>query len=676
MAKQIQELEYRLTATDAGASKVFERASERAARIERQAVAAGNRAEEAIRRSARDSRTLDPSQRNAGDKTALADMAEYYRKATAEANKLYEVDRKRAALLEAANKRHAASGMNPSERDALAGEIRRMRREADQYSQRERVRERLYGQQVATTAAAATEARQTWKEFVGARMGQYMRSEGGHGPAMQRLGREWKEYQAGRLAEQSGAEAAKQFDQVERHRSGRGLTGNERAALARRYRDIRAWRSASDPDAMPEELRIATSTWRAPVSRGSRNPITRIAEQAEKFNKLFNVAGAGIIADRVGRSLQRLPEITDQYRESLKNGYTKSEAAGQALAELVPGAGELAKGFRAAYDWLADLAKSDLLKETEARQKDEKERAAALGEASQKRGLASREVIEDSERDIRRSRRGRMEDQDQAAHDQAVEDARAEYATTKARTDISPEAKEAARQRMVETEGAAFEELNKKRQAQETQRIEELAAFEIGAQEEIVNLRRQADEEAMEREGRGHELRVKQINDEAEQQIRAAQERYQEFTAKHKDAASYGVTPELQERQIAGIRAVRDQRVAKEQQAAEREQQEAALAEAQRYAQESLEQAQEADAQWRRAGRIDGPRVYGAEQAMAGITGGEAGGDSLKAQQSMDKKMSESVTLLKQVVEQLRQQLQALNDPKRPLIVVSQGGAQ
>jgi hypothetical protein len=553
MAKQIQELEYRLTATDAGASKVFERASERAARIERQAISAGIRAEEAIRRSARDSRTLDPSQRNASDKTELADMAEYYRRAALEADKLYAVEQKR----------HRLSGLTQDQRNSLAASIRDSRRSSSQ------------------------------------------RRSAGDYSDLQDLGIrrvDMSKYQAG-------------------------------------------------------------------------GPFDLAKHQAKLVQDMMKLGGAAIIANRAADALQRIPEEAEKYRDALKNGYTKTEAAGMTLANLVPAAGELAKGFRAAYDWLTDLAKSDLLKETEARQKEEKERAAALGEASQKRGLASREVTDEANRDIRRSRRGRMEDQNQAAHDQAVEDARAEYATTKARTDISPEAKEAARQRMVETEGAAFEELNKKRQAQETRRIEELAAFEIGAQEEIASLRRQADEEAMEREGRGHELRVKQINDEAEQQIRAAQERYQEFTAKHKDAASYGVTPELQERQIAGIRAVRDQRVAKEQQAAEREQQEAALAEAQRYAQESLEQAQEADAQWRRAGRIDGPRVYGAEQAMAGITGGEAGGDSLKAQQSMDKKMSESVTLLKQVVEQLRQQLQALNDPKRPLIVVSQGGA-
>lgn len=38
---------------------------------------------------------------------------------------------------------------------------------------------------------------ETWKEFVASKMGEYMKSEGGHGPAMARLGAEWKALKAG-----------------------------------------------------------------------------------------------------------------------------------------------------------------------------------------------------------------------------------------------------------------------------------------------------------------------------------------------------------------------------------------------------------------------------------------------------------------------------------------------
>ena len=45
-------------------------------------------------------------------------------------------------------------------------------------------------------AAAAPAPRQSWKEFQASRMGEYMKSEGGHGGAMKRLGEEWKAYKA------------------------------------------------------------------------------------------------------------------------------------------------------------------------------------------------------------------------------------------------------------------------------------------------------------------------------------------------------------------------------------------------------------------------------------------------------------------------------------------------
>lgn len=37
-------------------------------------------------------------------------------------------------------------------------------------------------------------AGKTWKGFVKGKMGPYMRSEGSHGKAMRRLGKEWKQY--------------------------------------------------------------------------------------------------------------------------------------------------------------------------------------------------------------------------------------------------------------------------------------------------------------------------------------------------------------------------------------------------------------------------------------------------------------------------------------------------
>lgn len=54
---------------------------------------------------------------------------------------------------------------------------------------------------VAAAANAAEEVpRMSWREFTAGKMGEYMKSEGGHGPAMARLSREWKDYQGGAKA--------------------------------------------------------------------------------------------------------------------------------------------------------------------------------------------------------------------------------------------------------------------------------------------------------------------------------------------------------------------------------------------------------------------------------------------------------------------------------------------
>lgn len=47
------------------------------------------------------------------------------------------------------------------------------------------------------TTQGLGEARKTWNQFVGERMGDYMKLEGGHAGAMKRIGAEWQKYKAG-----------------------------------------------------------------------------------------------------------------------------------------------------------------------------------------------------------------------------------------------------------------------------------------------------------------------------------------------------------------------------------------------------------------------------------------------------------------------------------------------
>lgn len=75
-----------------------------------------------------------------------------------------------------------------------------------------------------------------------------------------------------------------------------------------------------------------------------------INKQKEKLEKILKLGGAIGIADLVGRSLQGIPAAVDKFHDDIKSGSTRTQAFGTALADLVPGAGELAKGFRALYD--------------------------------------------------------------------------------------------------------------------------------------------------------------------------------------------------------------------------------------------------------------------------------------------------------------------------------------
>lgn len=53
---------------------------------------------------------------------------------------------------------------------------------------------------VKPASAAPAAPRMTWKEFQQSKMGEYMKSEGGHAGAMKRIGKEWREYNAAKPA--------------------------------------------------------------------------------------------------------------------------------------------------------------------------------------------------------------------------------------------------------------------------------------------------------------------------------------------------------------------------------------------------------------------------------------------------------------------------------------------
>jgi hypothetical protein len=129
----------------------------------------------------------------------------------------------------------------------------------------------------------------------------------------------------------------------------------DRNTLAGLYRDVRAGRGG--PALGSYETNIGRVSNRNPyVGEGStrRGGLAGIADDACGLRRMMNMGGALVIADQVGRALQRIPDVAKQFEEHLKYGGTRTEAFAQAMAETLPGVGELAKGFQAVGSWLKD----------------------------------------------------------------------------------------------------------------------------------------------------------------------------------------------------------------------------------------------------------------------------------------------------------------------------------
>jgi hypothetical protein len=95
----------------------------------------------------------------------------------------------------------------------------------------------------------------------------------------------------------------------------------------------------------------------------------RMKDNTEGLERMLKVVrgvgAAGALAEGariVGEGLKRLPEVTVEYREAMKNGASATGFWSQKLADTLPGIGDLAKGFRAIYDagqYLAEKAKDE-----------------------------------------------------------------------------------------------------------------------------------------------------------------------------------------------------------------------------------------------------------------------------------------------------------------------------
>ena len=161
-------------------------------------------------------------------------------------------------------------------------------------------------------APAGAEAAQTWKEFVAERMGARMKSEGGHGPAMKKLGEEWKAYKAGAPLEAPVAAA--------RTMAGESLT--TRTAAARE--------AAAEARQLADEAGAALET-------------ARTASEAVAPRWMREAGKTYIEADKhIDRLLRNREGLAEAGGESMRKSFRAAlQEQRQALQEIQDGAAEL-----------------------------------------------------------------------------------------------------------------------------------------------------------------------------------------------------------------------------------------------------------------------------------------------------------------------------------------------
>jgi hypothetical protein len=120
----------------------------------------------------------------------------------------------------------------------------------------------------------------------------------------------------------------------------RGLRQQEQAALLR----------GGDSLNMGDFNR-GTARWRPGATGGALADITR---QTRQLNSLMRAGGALMVADMVGNALQKIPETAEKFRKSLENGGSRTGAVAEAMADLLPGVGSLARGFRSMIDYVME----------------------------------------------------------------------------------------------------------------------------------------------------------------------------------------------------------------------------------------------------------------------------------------------------------------------------------
>ncbi len=278
--------------------------------------------------------------------------------------------------------------------------------------------------------------------------------------------------------------------------------------------------------------RTAGGESRGAISEG----LEGIHKQTRQLRRLIDLGGAVMIAERVGQSLEKIPEVAAQFRENLRNGMTSTQACATALADLLPGIGTLAKGFRSLGEFIMDphgfKAEAQRLKDERTQRRD------AIIKAAQDAEQRRQPIIEESVRGARESAyESRILGASEGVHRQEME-ARVEHEKRlqeiadlreKGRNaKLTLDQQQSFNERLVTMQVAADEQLEERRHQIRKQAMELRDADEREHSERQKSLTESSEQDRLQLEGRFETARIAKSREATESEIRNLGQQYAE----------------------------------------------------------------------------------------------------------------------------------------------------
>lgn len=202
------------------------------------------------------------------------------------------------------------------------------------------------------TAAPTPAAPQTWREFQASRMGEYMKTEGGHAGAMKRIGAEWRAYKSGAVADTAASATSATA-------AGDDLMA-QLAATKSKLDAGEAFGGMAQRRPVVDEIHEAMAEL-DPEAAAIVNAAKAHEAAAEKIRSRFT------IRDRNGTHRVEIPEMAEMTLGRVKQAYTVANDAekaailetigperAKALTEIVEGRATFDKWYKNKNHWYED----------------------------------------------------------------------------------------------------------------------------------------------------------------------------------------------------------------------------------------------------------------------------------------------------------------------------------